>query len=105
MQSSKCIATGSVEAVGFRHVPAANGHPPLRIFHPSKSGGQPVGFFQDSSAAYYLQGYWSACMDRKRESLLYKVGLFVIPAFAWLLPLNYLKIPGVYLEAPIANTP
>lgn len=104
LPSPSGIATGEAEAVGVRYVPATEKNPPLRVYYPATSAGKEVGYFQDTSAACFLQGYWGVLRSRKRDGILFQLGLGFLRIASWFFPLSYLKVPGVYLNASVSKS-
>ena len=104
LPSATGIATGDAPCVGIHYVAASENHPPFRVYYPAQCSAncRNVGYFEEHSAAFFLQGYWSVLLARQRETLLFRVGRKLLRFASWFLPLNYLTIPGVYRDAPVA---
>lgn len=103
--STHGLAVGEEEAVGVRYFEGTEKHPPLRIFYPaavSERKPRPVGWFHEGGVGNFISGYIHLALIISHTCTFRWIVSPVVHILSLFLPLRWIKIPEVSLEAPLA---
>jgi dienelactone hydrolase len=100
---SGMLDAGVAQAVGVQYFQASQDCPPIRLFYPAQEAAatKPARWFEDGSVPF-LKGYGHMALARKDTSKFKWLVKPIAYALSWLLPLSWLRIPGVYKDAPLS---
>lgn len=104
--STKGLVVGPEECVGVRHFKATSSHPPLRIFYPAKSSSSRrnrIGWFHENGLAFFLSGYAHTAGFHQSTFWFRWCILPLIHMVSFVLPMGWIKLPGVFLGAPFSG--
>jgi predicted esterase len=103
-------AGGDAEAVvGVQYFKATKEHPPIRLFYPADessipSTSRPVRWFEDTGVLPFLKGYSHMAFSRKETRVFWYILVPFLTIISLFFPVRWLRIPGVYKNAPIKQT-
>lgn len=99
------LITGDEQCVGVRYFPATRHHPSIRLYYPaymdeSLHSSKPVGWFYDTGSVPYILGLLHMALARHDTKMFQWIVRPVVYLSSFFLPMSWLRIPGVFQEAP-----